>query len=208
MPGITGNTTYQYQQQLPWVKDFLNREHLLAMPVKLDRAQFNADDAVVVTVGAAGAALNATSIPVTPTLTGPIPSGTLLYFGAGKYARLTAAAPAGASSLAVEALPAALTAGNTAVYQGSGIKIVQNGTVVGRTIAERDAGVAFGPAVDTDDEIYIVAFDVTDLDRDNDATLVRKGTLIAENYLPGWSGFSTALKTAIRNRYECIRSGE
>jgi hypothetical protein len=47
-----------------WAGDFLNREHLVPGGARLDQAQFYAPDSVVATVGVAGAAQNATSIPV------------------------------------------------------------------------------------------------------------------------------------------------
>ena len=38
-----------------WAGDFLDREHLVPGGAKVDATQFNATDAVIVTVGAAGA---------------------------------------------------------------------------------------------------------------------------------------------------------
>lgn len=72
---------------------------------------------VVVTVGVAGAAAGDTSIPVAA-LSGPIPAGTLLDFGTNKFARLTAAAAAGATALTVAAIPTALVSTNTATFKG------------------------------------------------------------------------------------------
>lgn len=72
---------------------------------------------VVVVVGAAGALADATSLPV-DALSGPIPSGTVLDFGGKKFARLTAAALAGAVALTVAALPTALVDDDTATYVG------------------------------------------------------------------------------------------
>lgn len=66
-----------------------------------------------VVVATGGAALNATTIPVTAT-TVALPSGTVLIFGIGKSAELTAAAASGAASLTVKPLAAALIAGDTA----------------------------------------------------------------------------------------------
>ena len=66
-----------------------------------------------VVVATGGAALNATTIPVTAT-TVALPSGTVLIFGIGKSAELTAAAIVGAASLIVKPLAAALIAGDTA----------------------------------------------------------------------------------------------
>lgn len=66
---------------------------------------------------------------------------------------------------------------------------VLSGTLVGRSIADRDAGVGFGPASTTagseDAEIYLLFHDVTDLTIDTDATLYRHGRIVKENFLPG-----------------------
>lgn len=185
-----------------WVGDFLDREHLIAGGARLDPTQFLATDAVVATVGAAGAAADATSIPVAA-LTGAIPNGTVLDFGGKKFARLTAAAAAGATALTVSALATALVQDDAATYPGIGKKTIVSGTPIGRTYAERDALTAFGPAVSTDDEIYLVAFDIADVALYPDVDLYRPGSLVKETFVPGWSGFSSNLKTAIRSRYHC-----
>ena len=190
-----------------WAADFLSREHLVPGGAKLDAAQFLPADAVVVVVSGPAAAA-ATSIPVNA-LSGPIPNGTVLDFGTNKFARLTAAAAAGATTLTVAALPTALVANDTATYRGTGKAYVNSGTPVGRTIAERDASTPFGPAVDTDAEVYLVAFDVVDVADINDVELVRpRSTIVKENYLPDWTGFSTALKDKIRATYICVRGAE
>lgn len=188
-----------------WAGDFMSRDHLIPGGAKVDAAQFAGADAVIVTVGAAGAAGGATSVPVAA-LSGPIPSGTILDFtGSGKFAKLTAAAATGATTLTVEALPQALVSGDVATYLGVTQKTILSGTVVGRTIAERDASTPFGPAVDTDDEIYIVAFEVPDAADINDIELYRHNAVVKENFLPGWTGLAAGLKTAIRSRYRCVR---
>ena len=187
-----------------WAGDFLGRDQLIPGGAKLDAAQFTATDAVVVNVGAAGASIGATSVPV-DALTGPIPSGTTIWFSAGKFIHLTAAAAAGATSLTVTAIPTALVDADVATYAGTGRRTVYSGTPVGRTIAERDAGTGYGPAVSTDDEIMLVAFEVYDVAQIDDVELVRPfaGVTVKENYLPGFSTWLTALKTAIRARYIC-----
>lgn len=84
-------------------------------------------DAVVVNVTAAALAA-ATSIAVAA-LSGSIPSGTVLDFGGDEFARLTADAPVGATTLAVAPLPQALEGGETARYVGPGArKFVRAGT--------------------------------------------------------------------------------
>lgn len=187
-----------------WAGDYLGRDQLVPGGAKLDATQFLATDAVVVTVGAAGALAAATSVPV-DALTGAVPSGTVLSFGTNKFARLTASAAAGATSITVAAIPTALVDNDTATYAGAGRKTVYSGTPVGRTITERDAGTGYGPAISTDDEIMLVAFEVFDVLQVDDVELVRPfaGVTVKENYLPGFSTWLTALKTAIRARYIC-----
>ena len=187
-----------------WTNDFLGPEHLIQGGKALASA-FNAPDAVVVDVGPAGAAIGATSIPVSPALSGPIPSGTVLDFGTNKCARLTAAAVAGATSITVAAIPTALVDADKATYPGIKAKSLPSGTVVGRTIAERDAGTPYGPADAADDETYIVAFDVSDLNRVNDIELVRHNTVIKENFLPGWSALAAGVQADVRAAYRCMR---
>jgi hypothetical protein len=183
-----------------WAGDYGNREHLVPGGAKLDASAFNATDAVVVTVGAAGALAAATSVPV-DALSGPIPSGTVLNFGTNKFARLTADAAAGATSLTTAAIPTALVDNDTATYAGVGTKAVPSGTVVGRTFTEQANEDPFGPAADSDDEIYLTFHDVTDLTVNDDVTLYRHGGVVKVNFLPVWSALSSALKAAIRAAY-------
>lgn len=165
-----------------------------------------ATNAVTITVGAAGAAIGATSIPVTPTLTDNVPSGTILSFGAGKFARLTAPATTGATILTVEALPASLAAGNMAYYSATGRKTIESGTLVGRTYAERDAGIGYSPWSATDEEAHLLFFDVHDVTTDNECELYmsKAGSVVYENLLPNWTNLPTAQKTFIRQNYNCL----
>jgi len=188
-----------------WIGDFLDREHLIPGGAKLDAAQFAGERAVKPVVGVAGAAQGATSVPVAA-LTGAIPSGTVLDFGGAKFARLTAAAAAGATSLTVTALVTALVSGDTATYLPAGaFKTVPSGTVLGRTIAERDANTGYGPAGDADDEVYILAFDVVDATVNNDVTLYRPGSLVKDNLLPGFAALSSTVKGKLRAAYVCTK---
>jgi hypothetical protein len=189
---------------IAWIGDYLDREHMVPGGARLDAAQFRAEDAVVVDVGAAGAAQGATAVPVVA-LSGPIPSGTVLDFGTTKFARLTAAAAAGATSLTVAALPTALVDADIATYPGTGKKTVQSGTLLGRTFAERDAGTGFGPAAAADDEIFLLVFDVTDATLDPNCELYRHGSIVKDNFLPNWTTMGSTLQGAIRSRYQCVR---
>lgn len=201
MPRITfsGNT----QTTPAFIGDFLSRDYLLAGGVKVASAGFNAYDAVVVVVDTAGAAQGATEIPVVA-LTGAIPAGTTLAFAGGtEFATLTAAAAEGAEELEVTALVNAVEAADTATYPGtSGKKRLVAGSLIGRTYTERANGDAFGAAADADDEIFIVAYDIYDLAEINDAEVLRGGTLIKENFLPGWASVSATLKGKVRAKYQ------
>lgn len=184
-----------------WAGDFMSPERLIPGGAKLDAAQFRGNDAVQVVVGAAGALAAATTVPV-DALSGPVPSGTVLDFGGAKFAVLTAAAAAGATSITVRALPTALVDNDAAWYSGTELDTVVSGTLLGRTIAERDANTGYGPAADADDEIYLLAFDVIDVQNNNDAVLYRHGGVVYENYLPVFSALSSTLKGKIRSLYE------
>lgn len=104
--------------------------------------------------------------------------------------------------------PAGSKVDNTAFgsADSSGAIPIPSGTVVGRTIAERDANGALGPAADTDAEFFIIAFDVTDSLVLDDVELARpfSGLVVKENFLPGWSGLSATVKAAVRARYVCM----
>jgi hypothetical protein len=187
-----------------WAGDYTGREHNLPGGARVLASAFNAPDAVVVVVGAAGAAQAATSVPV-DALSGAIPNGTVLSFGTNKFARLTAAAAAGATSLTVAALPTALVDDDTATYAGLLGKRIDAGTLLGRTRTERDAGTGFGPWASGDEEVYLLQFPVTDAAQNPDCELYRHGALVKENLLPGWDDRPAGEKTAIRAAYECVR---
>lgn len=189
-----------------WAAEGLGKGTLVRGGARLDAAQFNAEDAVVVDVGAAGALAGAVSIPVTA-LSGPIPNGTTLDFGGAKYATLTAAAAAGATALAVRAIPTALVDADIATYKGTKKKYVRGGTVIGRTWLEAEAGTPYGPAVDTDDEVRLVAFDVIDADKVPDVELYKPGALVKTNFLPQWGTLSATLRGKIRSAYVPISRG-
>lgn len=156
----------------------------------------------VVQVGNAGA----TSLAVDE-LTGPIPDDTILDFGGGKYAKLAAAAAAAATSLTIDPLVGTLYDNDEAWYAGVREFSIPSGTAVGRTIAERDNEDPFGPAVSTDDEFYLIVFEVRDAEKNDEVELYRPGSLVAENYLPNWTNaavWTSGMKTKLRSVYQCI----
>ncbi|RYX83963.1 hypothetical protein EON83_12560 [bacterium] len=195
-----------------WIGDFLNRDAVLAGGAKIDASLFKSADAVKVVVGAI-AAQGATSVTVAA-LSKPLPSGTVLDFGTNKFARLTAAAAKGATTLAVTALVTALAVNDTAYYNIPGEpKRIASGTLVGATNAEIDAatvvtngvpaGLKWGPAADADDVVYLIIYDIIDADKNNNAEFYRHGRIVKINNLPGFSGLSTTLKAKVRDSYEC-----
>lgn len=202
MPRTLLNTTGPTLGSPRWAGDFGSRDYLVPGGAKVDAAQFLADDAVVVNVGAAGAAIGAVAIPV-DALTGPIPVGTVLFFSGVKIAKLSAAAAAGAVSLAVEAIPTALVDADVTTYRGTGRVRIPSGTALGRTIAERNAGTGFGPAIDTDAEIFLNFFEVTDAAAIDDVELYRPGGTVYENFLPAFSTLAAGVQAALRDRYQC-----
>jgi hypothetical protein len=62
--------------------------------------------------------------------------------------------------------------------------------------------VKWGPAADDDDVVKILAYDVPDADVNNDCELLRRGTGIKVNFLPGWTDLSAAVKAKVRATYE------
>lgn len=200
-----------------WAAEELTPEKLMPGGAKLVESAFPYLDAVSIDVGVAGAAADATSIPVAIARLNPIstkgdpviPVGATLDFGGKKFATLTAAANLSAATLTVRALVTALVDADVATYNGTVMrKPVGSGILVGRTFTERGNGAGFGVAdVSTpDDELFLTAFQVDDALINADVTLLRHGTLIYEDKLPGWSGLSAGMKAAIRARYNCISS--
>lgn len=83
-----------------------------------------------------------------------------------------------------------------------GIRRLESGEFLGRTFAERTASTGFGPWTAGDEENYIAAFDVTNMDTNADVALVRHATIIYENWLPGPP--AGAELTALQGVYEAI----
>ncbi len=188
-----------------WAKDFGGREHILPVPVKIDTSQFRRPDAVLVKLNGA-AAVNDTSITV-DALSGAVPSGTTLHFGSKKFVITTAAAIAGATTIAVEAVPTIIADNDEAYYAGTREFSIPSGTFIGRTIAERDAATAYGPAATTDDEVFLTMFEISNADLYDEVEVYRPDSLVAENYLPKWTDatvWTSGLKATLRARYQCI----
>jgi hypothetical protein len=181
-----------------WAGDYISREHNLPGGARVDPAAFPAIAEHTVTL-AALAAEGATSL-TTDALAQPIRAGTVLVFDSGD-AVVTADVAAAATAISVEPLAVGLADNETAVVPRQ-LSIVRSGTLVGRTFAERAAGTAFGVAADTDDEIYLVIWDNPNVADDPDVELYRHGSLVKENYLPGWAALSAGLKAEVRALYQ------
>lgn len=140
-----------------------------------------------------------------------IPSGTILDFGQhttgdiSMLAKVTAAADAGATSLTVEELAHEIENDAEATYTVT-VTTVAAGTLVGRTYAERAAGTDFGPVDASDDEVYLTAWDVTNLTINNDVELIRHETLIYEDLIPGWADLGATKQALVRAAYQTTRS--
>lgn len=82
-------------------------------------------------------------------------------------------------------------------------RFLEGGTFLGRTIAERDAGTGFGPALETDEEFAIALVDVADLDEDNITAGLQPnvGTVIYENFCPGFAAATAAVQAEFRKYY-------
>lgn len=202
--------SYTGYQQPDWAAEPLTADKLVPGGAKVTASAFARMDAVTVTLaaGAVTAGSNKT-LTFTAGLTGAIPSGAILDFGAGEFVTFPTGAAKGATSVTNATVAADLEGGESATYPGtSPIRKLESGTLVGRTFTERDAGTAYGVADTTtpDDQLFLVAFENTDLENNNEVTLVRHQTLIYEDKLPGWSSLTTGTKTAIRARYQCIKS--
>lgn len=120
--------------------------------------------------------------------------------------KTTADAIVGATTLTVEALAEPILTGDSATYAGAGVKKkrVASGTLIGRTYTERDAGTGYGPWAIADDDVHLVAFEITDAADRPDVELVAHGTKIYENALPGWTGSTTQFKAAVRAAYQTM----
>lgn len=208
MAQVTWSST-SYQQPAFAAEPFYP-DQLIPGGARLIASAWPLSDAVTVTLaaGAVTAGSNKT-LTTTTALSGNIPAGAVLDFGSGEIATLTNGATKGSTSITGVTLAADLEGGESATYQGGcGRRIVPAGTLVGRTFTERDAGTGYGPAdvATPDDQIFLTAFQVEDAGINPDVTLLRHGTLIYEDKLPGWSSLSAGAKTAIRDRYQCIKA--
>lgn len=155
----------------------------------------------------AGAAAAAVSLPVSA-LAGPIPAGALLTFGTLENVRVTTAALAGAVALAVDPLPDAIEAGDTAAYVPNmqAPKVVPAGTRMGTTgitngrMAPRSATNAAEFLLLTDAVEPTGSAQAGHLNRG--AYGVIRGGVIYENLLPGATGSPQRILAAERTELQ------
>lgn len=194
-----------------WCGDYLHRDTLIPGGAFVVASEFPVINTVVVTVAAGGAAQGAVAVPVAA-LSGAIPNGTLMSFSSGEFAKLTAAAVAGATSLTVEALPNALEENDTYTYVGGNVRrYIPSGTLVGRTFAERESGTGFGPWAASDDEVFLVVHDIYDAADNAEVTLLRNGKVVKENFLPNWTDtalWTSGAKAALRAKYNTTKGAD
>ena len=180
------------------------REHILPGGRQLaEAAEFAGAGEYTITVNDADVNAGETSITVVA-LPVALPDNTELNFG-GVIAKLSANAVAGATSITVDALAGDIADASTASYDATeDARVVNAGTLLGRTTAEVLAGDPFGPFADADDEIYILAEDVN-MEETNDCNVVRHGSMIKYNFLGSWTGASSAAKAALHDAYEIVK---
>jgi hypothetical protein len=211
MAGLS--STYARVGTPNWFGEVFDEKSLIPGGALVTPALFPASDAVRVTANAAAAA--ATSIPLptplllqadgSPLAVGQIaiPTGALIDFGGAKVAITTANVLRGATAIPVRALPTAIAANDVGLYLGIAKRNVPSGILVGRTLAERDAGGRLEPWTAGDEDFYLVMWEAS-LELSDEVALVRPGTIVKENWLPGFAAMSAPMKAAIRGRYQCI----
>ncbi|MCP5016153.1 MAG: hypothetical protein GY938_12915 [Ketobacter sp.] len=177
---------------------------------RLDASTFGGEILQSLTVdNGAGYAIGATSIAIDAHVGTTIRSGSFLEYTSvvpGTFLRLSADVVAGDVAASVYALPAALV-DNQVVDLVGDPKIILGGSVVGRTIAQRDANTPLHKALDTDEEFYLIAFDVIPqfgerVEAEWDVDLVRHAALVKENLLPTFAVESATVQAAVRAAYQ------
>lgn len=190
--------------QPAWAAEPIGPQNLIPGGAQLDPTGFPDGDGFIVNVTAAQSASSQATIAVTP-LKADIPAGYILSFSGNKYAALNAKALKGSNTLSAN-LSANLIGNETAIYSGiSGKKLVKAGTLVGRTLAERDLGIGFSLADSSSEEVYLLAFDTPNAQANPECELLRHGTLVRDHLLPGWNDLSPTIKAMVRMHYSCLR---
>ncbi len=92
--------------------------------------------------------------------------------------------------------------------QADGRLYLPSGTLLGRSYAERTAGDGFGIAdVASDDEMWLLLYDIYDVNDNNEVQFYRHNRLVYENFLPnlpdGTLLDGSPVQATIRSLYEC-----
>ncbi|MFH7241774.1 MAG: hypothetical protein ACHWZW_02885 [Spirulina sp.] len=178
------------------------------------------DGSFTLTIAAEAVADGATVLSVTCPETKLVPKGTVLAFAVGETVAtdviVTADHTVGpiVSNLPVtgigsEAKPAA---GMTVTLPAiAGRHLVESGILVGRTYAERAAGLGYRPVtvdnLSAMEQIYLLAFPLPDVWDSNFAELYMHGNVVYEDKLPGFTDLAATVQAKIRDLYVCILFG-
>jgi hypothetical protein len=161
--------------------------------------------AQTITVGVGGAAQGATTVPVVA-LPVALPKGLILQFGTDEFVKLSAAAAEGATSISVEALINALEAADTAVYGGTGKKVLPQHCAVGDELGN---GKLAPRVATTNPAIGLLATNA--IEDDPSAGMsgygVVKGGVFYENMLPDATGTPKELPAAIKTELQASGTG-
>lgn len=88
---------------------------------------------------------------------------------------------------------------------------VVDGILIGRTYAERDAGLGYRPVTATNlaslEQFFLLAFPLPDVQESNYAELYMHGHVVYEDKLPGFADLHSTVKAKIRDLYTCILLG-
>lgn len=175
---------------------------------------------LILTVAAGAVANDAVVLSVTAPEPVTIPKGTILEFTSvdgqtvADQVLVTADHPVTtvASNLPVTGIGTANkpAAGMIATYSMvDGRKYLADGTLVGRTFADRDAGMGLKPVnaanVASFEQFFLTAFPISDVSESNFAELYLPGNVVYEERLPGWADLPATVKAKVRALFQCIK---
>lgn len=182
--------TITLSQTLPFLVDPTNFVRGYGRAVDWDSVPDSFKSSVqTIVAGTGGASATDTTLPV-DALPVALPVGTLLHFGSGKFARLTAAAAAGATSLTVEALPNDISEDDEATYGGSGEKQIPAGTIMAKLANGKMIPRSAVTGAET--SVGLLTSAATEKDLANSAYGLVTGGAVYENLLPDYSAGSFA----------------
>ena len=184
-------------------QDTIASQVLLPGGHQADPSQFESIDAQTITLARGASAGENVTLQLTSYLEHFLPEGQILDFGDGKVATLTKPAHDYPTILTVK-LTTDVVVGDSYRHPGnSGRTTVDSGTLVGRTYDERDDGKGYGPAdIENDDQVFLVVWTNSWLEQNQDVALLRSGSVVYENRLPGWSQLDNLTKAKIRQIYQ------